>query len=72
MFGELRTNRGKERVKLVFAQVSPFQYSVLMVTQNAVTSTSLHYSCGLSTATIEYSSPSVCLSVCLSACLCTR
>ena len=24
-----------------------------------------HYSCGLSTATIEYSCPSVCLSVCL-------
>ena len=38
------------------------------------------YSCGLSTATIEYSCPSVCvsvclsvrLSVCLSVCLCTR
>ena len=28
------------------------------------------YSCGLSTATIEYSSPSVCLSVCLSVCVC--
>ena len=27
------------------------------------------YSCGLSTATIEYSSLSVCLSVCLSACV---
>ena len=27
------------------------------------------YSCGLSTATIEYSSPSVCLSVCLSVCV---
>ena len=25
-----------------------------------------YYSCGLSTATIEYSSPSVCVSVCLS------
>ena len=34
------------------------------------------YSCGLSTATIEYSCPSVCPSVCvcvrLSVCLCTR
>ena len=28
-----------------------------------------HYSCGLSTATIEYSCPSVCLSVCLGVCL---
>ena len=28
-----------------------------------------NYSCGLSTATIEYSSLSVCLSVCLSWCL---
>ena len=28
-----------------------------------------HYSCGLSTATIEYSSPSVCLCVCLSVCV---
>ena len=28
------------------------------------------YSCGLSTATIEYSSLSVCLCVCLSVCLC--
>ena len=28
-----------------------------------------HYSCGLLTATIEYSSPSVCLSWCLSVCL---
>ena len=27
------------------------------------------YSCGLSTATIEFSSPSVCLSVCLSLCV---
>ena len=27
------------------------------------------YSCGLSTATIEYSSPSVCLSVCMSVCV---
>ena len=27
------------------------------------------YSCGLSTATIQYSSPSVCVSVCLSVCL---
>ena len=35
-----------------------------------------YYSCGLSTATIEYSSLSVCLCVCLcvclSVCLCTR
>ena len=33
------------------------------------------YSCGLSTATIEYSCPSVCLSVCvcfLSVCVCVR
>ena len=34
------------------------------------------YSCGLSTATIEYSSPSVrpsfCVCLCLSVCLCTR
>ena len=29
----------------------------------------VYYSCGLSTATIEYSSPSVCLGVCLSVCL---
>ena len=29
----------------------------------------LNYSCGLSTATIEYSSPSVCLYVCLSVCV---
>ena len=29
----------------------------------------IHYSCGLSTATIEYSSLSVCLSVCLAVCL---
>ena len=29
----------------------------------------IHYSCGLETATIEYSSPSVCLSVCLSVCV---
>ena len=28
------------------------------------------YSCGLSTATIEYSCPSVCLSVCVCVCLC--
>ena len=28
------------------------------------------YSCGLSTATIEYSCPSVCLCVCLSVCVC--
>ena len=28
-----------------------------------------YYSCGLSTATIEYSSPSVCLCVCLSVCV---
>ena len=28
-----------------------------------------NYSCGLSTATIEYSSLSVCLCVCLSACV---
>ena len=28
------------------------------------------YSCGLSTATIEYSSLSVCVCVCLSVCLC--
>ena len=28
-----------------------------------------NYSCGLSTATIEYSSQSVCLSVCLSVCV---
>ena len=42
--------------------------------------TDLNYSCGLSTATIEYSSlsvclsvlVSVCLSVCVSVCLCTR
>ena len=31
--------------------------------------TELYYRCGLSTATIEYSSPSVCLSVCLSVCV---
>ena len=30
----------------------------------------INYSCGLSTATIEYSCPSVCLSVCLSWCVC--
>ena len=29
-----------------------------------------YYSCGLSTATIEYSSLSVCLSVCLCVCVC--
>ena len=29
-----------------------------------------YYSCGLSTATIEYSSLSVCLCVCLSVCVC--
>ena len=29
----------------------------------------IYYSCGLSTATIEYSSLSVCLCVCLSVCL---
>ena len=29
-----------------------------------------HYSCVLSTPTIEYSCPSVCLSVCRSVCLC--
>ena len=29
-----------------------------------------YHSCGLSTATIEYSCPSVCVSVCLSVCLC--
>ena len=29
-----------------------------------------NYSCGLSTATIEYSCPSVCLCVCLSVCVC--
>ena len=28
--------------------------------------TNVHYSCGLSTATIEYSCPSVCVGVCLS------
>ena len=28
------------------------------------------YSCGLSTATIEYSCPSVCLSVCVCFCVC--
>ena len=28
------------------------------------------YSCGLTTATIEYSCPSVCVSVCLSVCVC--
>ena len=28
-----------------------------------------YYSCGLSTAIIEYSSPSVCLCVCLSVCV---
>ena len=32
----------------------------------------LMVSCGLSTATIEYSCPSVCLSGCVSVCLCTR
>ena len=31
-----------------------------------------YYSCGLSTATIEYSCPSVCVSVCLSVCLSVR
>ena len=30
----------------------------------------IFYSCGLSTATIEYSFPSVCLSVCLCVCVC--
>ena len=30
----------------------------------------VNYSCGLSTATIEYSCPSVCLCVCLSVCVC--
>ena len=38
--------------------------------------TQAYYSCGLSTATIEYSCPSMCLSVCLCVsvwvCLCTR
>ena len=34
-----------------------------------VCSPNLYYSCGLSTATIEYSSLSVCLSWCLSVCL---
>ena len=29
----------------------------------------IFYSCGLSTATIEYSCPSVCVSVCLSVCV---
>ena len=29
-----------------------------------------YYSCSLSTATIEYSCPSVCVSACLSVCLC--
>ena len=32
--------------------------------------TSSCYSCGLSTATIEYSCPSVCVCACLSVCLC--
>ena len=31
-----------------------------------------YYSCGLSTATIEYSCPSVCVGVCLSVCLSVR
>ena len=31
-----------------------------------------HYSCGLSTAAIEYLCPYVCLSVSVSVCLCTR
>ena len=30
----------------------------------------IHYSCGLSTATIEYSCPSVCLSVCVCVSVC--
>ena len=30
----------------------------------------LYYSCGLSTATIEYSCPSVCLCVCVCVCVC--
>ena len=29
-----------------------------------------YYSCGLSTATIEYSCPSLCVYVCLSVCVC--
>ena len=29
-----------------------------------------YYSCSLSTATIEYSCPTVCLSVCVSVCVC--
>ena len=37
-----------------------------MIYRHAELVTNVNYSCGLSTATIEYSSPSVCLSVCLS------
>ena len=32
--------------------------------------TSIHYSCGLSTATIEYSCPCFCVCVCVSLCVC--
>ena len=34
--------------------------------------TTINYSCGLSTATIEYSCPSACLCVCLSVCVCVH
>ena len=49
-------------------------YAILRVSKNL--SITDNYSCGLSTATIEYSSAcvcvcvSVCLSVCVSVCLC--
>ena len=41
--------------------------SVSVESENLVTT--LYYNCGLSTATIEYSSLSVCLSVCVCVCL---
>ena len=40
-----------------------------LLTTQSVTYFDDIYSCGLSTATIGYSSPSVCLSVCLSVCV---
>ena len=39
-----------------------------MIQSVKMTYQAFYYSCGLSTATIEYSCPSVCLSVCVSVC----
>ena len=47
-----------------------FSLSLNSAIDHALSSLYQYYSCGLSTATIEYSCRSVCLSVCLGVCVC--